>query len=159
MSLDAYLQLDGIQGEATESNHQNWIQLLKITHEIDQQTSKNPPGGQRKAVANSKHEPIQIVKTVDKSTPVLHEKCCSGQTIAKATIDLLKDAGQQRVTYLKYELTKVLVASVSFNGDHATENEEPTETVSLKYDTIKWTYSITDPNGSVTGSVPGVGPA
>ena len=154
MALDAYLQLDGIQGEATEDNHKNWIQLTQIAHGIAQQASKNPPGGQRATTANSQHDAIQVVKKVDKSTPLLHQQCCSGKTIAKAAIDLLKDAGDKRVVYLKYELTNVLIAGVKLKGDQA-DAEEADETVQLKYGTIKWTYQTTDPStGSVTGNVP-----
>jgi type VI secretion system secreted protein Hcp len=154
VALDAYLQLDGIQGEATETNHQNWIQVTQISHGIQQQASKNPPGGQRTTLANSKHDAIQITKKVDKSTPLLHESACSGSVIAKATIDLLKTAGSKNVVYLKYELTNVLVGAINFNATASAEDEEPTETVNLKYGTFKLTYSTTDGQGNVTGNVP-----
>jgi type VI secretion system secreted protein Hcp len=154
MALDAYLQLDGIKGEATEANHKDWIQLTQIGHAIEQQASKNPPGGQKATTANSKHSAIQIGKKVDKATPLLHAQCCSGKTITKATIDLLKDAGDKRVVYLKYELTNVIIAGVNVSADQS-HAEEPDETVQLKYGTIKWTYQTTDPGtGAVTGNVP-----
>ena len=153
MALDAYLQLDGIQGEATESNHEHWIPLIQISHGIEQQASKRTPGETRTVLASSKHDPIQVGKRIDKSSPLLHERCCSGKTIPKATIELLKDAGDKRVPYLKYELTDVIVAGIKFNANHADE-EEPNETVDLKYQTIKWVYSATDASGSVTGNVP-----
>lgn len=153
MALDAYLQLDGIPGEATETNHTGWINVIKIDHGIEQQASKNPPGGQRTTTANSKHDPIQLKKRIDKATPLLHEKCCSGKTISKATIDLLKDAGDNRVVYLKYELGDVIIAGVNFSGDHA-DGDEPTETVQLKYNTIKLTYTTTNPDGTAGTNVP-----
>jgi type VI secretion system secreted protein Hcp len=42
MAIDVYLQIDGIQGESTDSAHQGWIKLSSAQSEVE---SGNTAGG------------------------------------------------------------------------------------------------------------------
>jgi type VI secretion system secreted protein Hcp len=154
MALDAYLQLDGIQGEATDDKHQNWIEVLEIQHTIHQAASATTSGTQSKTAARANHEVLKIRKTIDKSSPLLSEKCSSGASIAKAKLEILRSAGTQKVTYMTVDLSQALVAQVQFIASKD-GNDEPGEWIHLSYGSIKWNYTVTGPDGSKKDNVSG----
>jgi type VI secretion system secreted protein Hcp len=161
--LNAFLKLDGIDGEATEENHKNWIALLSFGHTIDQKASPGPDANGRLIAAAATHGVIKVSKAVDQSTPTLLGKCTSGASIPKAQIHFVRAAGDQKVTYLTVELEKVILSQVKMisNGSDATDGasstaqvgSEPEESVSLSYNRIRWTYKPQDADNNVKGQL------
>ncbi len=72
-----------------------------------------------------------FTKYVDKASPQLQQYCGSGQQIP---IMMVSSPNKQE-PYLTYELTNVMVTSCTKGG-----GGRPTESISLNYEKIKWSY-------------------
>jgi len=74
--------------------------------------------------------------------PTLSESILTGEVHDKVVIDAAVAAPRgAEATYFQIELEKVRLTSHSFSGD---DGSVPTESFSLNFEEIKWTY--TDPN-------------
>ena len=89
---------------------------------------------------------VVVVKELDKSSPKLAESALVGKIFPKVEFQLASSSG----TYLKYELTNVMVTSYSISGD---ADDRPTEEVSLNFEEIKVTYTEMDSAGNKKGNV------
>ena len=138
-SFDAFLQIDGVPGEATESKHKDWIELTSIQHHVSQPTSSTKGSAGGGATGRSVHEPFVITKFIDKATPKLYEAVSSGKHFKKMKIEVCR-AGGDKVKYYEVNLEEVLISSVSTSG-HGAGDELPSESVSLDYGKIEWIYT------------------
>jgi type VI secretion system Hcp family effector len=89
----------------------------------------------------------------DKASPKLAEKCLSGAVIPKLEIELTAIYGGSRATYLKYELTNVMITSFQVNASGNDESGPPTVVVGNNFEEIKVTYTEYDDEGSKKGKV------
>jgi type VI secretion system secreted protein Hcp len=100
-------------------------------------TSKGPTAGK---VSLSE---IHITKFVDRASPGLFRATAAGGLYGRVNISFTKtqqggaNPGSQ-VAYYKIELNDVFVSSVSISGSDG--NEQPTETLTLNYSAIRYTY-------------------
>src|ERR1700735_3054699 len=113
MAFDAFLKVDGIEGESADSKHSKEIQLLSFSFGADQRASSNI-GGCAGAGKVAIHD-LTIVKQVDKSSPKLFLACCTGQHINSAVLTVRKAGGEQQ-DYLVVKLSNVLVSSYHGTG-------------------------------------------
>ena len=94
------------------------------------------------------------MKTVDKASPKLYQALCSGQRIAKITVELALATGEKE-TYMTYKLTDCIVSSTRPQGSTKGTDDRPLEEVTFNYGKIQWTYTELDretgqPKGDVT---------
>ncbi|MHA2224546.1 MAG: Hcp family type VI secretion system effector [Candidatus Hodarchaeales archaeon] len=146
-SVGMYLKIEGIDGESTDAAHDKWIDVIAYSHslysDIDMAT-----GGER-STGSVKHSPLRITKKVDKTTPKLYEKCFTASFIPTATLEFWS-GGESPKRFFMIELQNVIISSVQGYG---TVDDRPTETVSIVYDKIKWTYTEYDLAGNSKGNV------
>jgi len=144
--FDSYLQIDGIPGESTDSNHKDWIEVLSYGHEMMQPVSSTKSSAGGAATGRSQHGDFAITKFVDKSSPKLYEAVSNGKHISKAKIEVCRAGGSQ-VKFLEINLEQVMVSLVQLNSTDSNgntgkgEDKLPTETVHLNYGKIEWTYT------------------
>ena len=86
MATETYLQIDGIKGESTDSEHKDWIEVVSFSHSISQPASANATAGGGTS-GRCKHEDFVITKYVDLASPKLYEACSSGKHIKKVVIE------------------------------------------------------------------------
>jgi type VI secretion system secreted protein Hcp len=149
MAFDAYLKIEGVDGESSDKNHEKWIEVLSVSHGLTQSATATSAGGSTSG-GRCDHGDITVVKQVDSSSPVLLLDCCGAKAHKKATIEFCRAMEDKQVFY-KWELTDVVVTGVRPYA--AGGAEYPQEEVSLNYSTIKWTYTKTDVGGKATGDV------
>src|SRR5450759_2120600 len=125
--FDAFLKVDGMEGESPDSKHSKEIQLLSFSFGATQATSSQTGGGMG-AGKVSMHD-LHVVKNVDKSSPKLFLACCTGQAIKSAVLTVRKAGGEQQ-DYLVVKLTDLMVSSFNSSGQPSGENL-PTEQVTL----------------------------
>lgn len=144
----AYLKFDGVDGEALDSEHKGWSDLLSFEQTMSQ------PGGSSTGATRRRgdviFEDITLVKELDKSSPKIAESIAKGKVYPLVEFELVADYGGSRAVYLKYELTNVMVTSYSISGS---ANEVPTEQFSLNFEEIKVTYTENDSSGKSKGNV------
>ena len=152
MAFDAYLQIEGIEGESTDSGHEGWIQLRDYSHNVTNETTGHSGGGHHTG-GRCHHADISITKPMDASSPNLLLACCQGKSHPTATIELCRSgaSGTEMVPYQKVELKDVVVTSITPQGSEG--SDFPTESVTLCYGTITWTYTKTDLTGNPTGEI------
>ena len=153
MANDAFLELSGISGVATDSKHKNWIEITSFSFGITDPSDGLYRSDDTSNVVAPKPDPINIVKKVDKTSPLLASLACDPQQTAKtATIALCGRSGSKIVTvstgglptYMEYELKGVLIKSYNLSGGSG----YATETLTLTFTEIKWTYT----DGNISGS-------
>ncbi len=155
-SFDAFLQIDGIPGESTDGQHQDWIEILSFNWGINQ-TANSPNAAASSTGASAgraNFREFTITKTVDKASPNLMQACSTGQHIKTAVLSVRGTGTNQ--DYLKVSLTSVLVSSF-VQGGHAQNATEPTPSEQVRFDFTKVELSFTGQNADGTIETPVIG--
>ena len=140
MAYDGYLKIEGVNGESTDSNHPQWIEIISFRHDVSQPagTATSRTGGRTGARVNVAD--FTVTKVLDVSTPLLHQHCCSGWHFGTVMIELCEAGGEAHM-YMRWTLTDAIISSVKPSG---VANEEvyarPIEEVSFNFATIQWEY-------------------
>jgi type VI secretion system secreted protein Hcp len=145
-----YIQIDGIPGESTDSDHKDWIDLTSTSLSVHRPV----PGahaGVTRAQGAADFDPISISKSVDKSSVKLMEAVAKGTSFKVVKIDLTTSyGGDKRVPYMKYELKDALVTSYSLSGGG---EGAPSEHFMINFSEIKGTYTQYGKDGKSKGNV------
>ena len=139
----AYIKFDGVDGEATDSEHTMWSDMMSFSHTI---TTGDPSGDTTRQRASATLGDVVVTKELDKSSPKLAESILTGKVFPKVEIQLASSAG----TYFAYELKNVMITSYSISGG---ADEMPMESFSLNFEAIKITYTEYDSEGKSKGNV------
>jgi type VI secretion system secreted protein Hcp len=134
--FDVFLEIEGIDGEATVPAHKGTIEVLSWSWGISQAAGVGT---------------VSVIKRIDKATPLLFEQCIDGTVIPLATVYLTRQDGQ---TYLQYELRNVIVSSISHGGD-VNGDGLPDETLELTFGGATLTYTQFDAAGKPVGQTTG----
>ena len=137
--MPIYLQLDGIQGDATQQAHQNWTDIKSINWGVKR--SMNTLAG---ASANREgSEPtvgeVTLIKTSDRSSPKLLAEACTGNSGKTAKIHLVT-SGNPGNTYLEITLSNTLVSSYTIMSD----GDRPEEKVVFNFTKVEMKYTPYD---------------
>jgi type VI secretion system secreted protein Hcp len=153
--FDAFLKVDGIPSESTDSAHKEWIEVLSYSHGVSQPASATASSSGGAPGGRCHHSDFTIVKSLDKASPKLYEICCTGKPIKEVTLELCR-AGGDKLKYLEVKMEEVIVSSVSPGGSGKGGDDIPTETISFNYGKVKWTYTQQKrADGSGGGNVTG----
>jgi type VI secretion system secreted protein Hcp len=143
MAVDYYLKIDGIEGEATNTNHKGEIQLLSYSWGGTQTSSVGISSGSGAGKVDLAH--LAVMKHLDKASVKLFKAMCAGTHIANAVLTAIK-AGSDNKPFLTVTLGELFVTSLQLSGS----SELPSESVSFSYNQIKIEYSTQDANGNLT---------
>lgn len=140
MLLDAFLKIDGIEGECTDDEHKGEVEILAFDHLIEN-SSSNIEGEKNQAF----HGSFTVMKAIDKISPQLYQRCCSGKVIPKVILSLCHPTGKatsatdqwKKEVFLTIELQKAHIVRVNPKGD---ASEGPYEQIDFSYQAIKWNY-------------------
>jgi len=141
----AYLKFDGVDGESTDKDHKDWIDIESFSQTITRESGDGSTGATRTRGAATMGD-IVVVKELDKSSPKLAESILMGKVFPTVKFQLTSSAG----TYFMYELKNVMVTSYSISGD---ADQVPMEEFSLNFEEIKVTYTEMDSEGNKKGNI------
>jgi type VI secretion system secreted protein Hcp len=152
MAFDAFLKIDGVDGESTRKGYEKQIPILSFSW-----GGSNPAtigvdggGGAGKGVLSS----LSIMKKSDASSPLIFQKCMEGEHIKSAKLTLMKAGGKAPIDFVVYELSIVYIDSVQYSGSQGGD-DAPMESVSLTFG--KMTYTFTPQTATGTKGSPVVG--
>ena len=122
----AFVKFDGIDGEATDANHDKWIDVISVNW------GSTSAKGERLMQPQMGPGTVTITKRLDKASPALLKRKQNKRRTNKVIIDA-KNYGGARATYLKYELVNVVITSRTKSGWGA----RAIETITLSYQKIR----------------------
>ena len=146
MAFDAFLKIDGVNGESTRKGFEKQMEIHSFNWGASNPTTIGAGGGGGgggKVAVSS----FNIMKKSDAASPLLFQACCQGDHYAKATVTLNKAGGKAPVDFIKYEFEKVYVESVQWSGSTGGD-DTPSESVSFAFGKVSFTYTPQNPDGS-----------
>jgi type VI secretion system secreted protein Hcp len=135
--FDAFLRVDGIQGESTDDKHQGWIELLSYSHEAKQPASSTASSSGGASSERVTFGAVSVSKLVDKASPKLLEACCTGRHIKEVIIEVCRAGGNNKEKYLEIRMEKVLISGYTHQGS----GQFPIEGISFHPGVFKMTYT------------------
>lgn len=139
MAFDAFLKIEGVDGESTRAGFEKHIELLSFSWGASNSTtvgSMGPGGGAGKATVTS----FNCLKATDTASPPLFQACCAGKHFPKAKVTLRKAGGDAPVDYLVYEFEKVYVDNIQWSGSTGGD-DRPTESLGITFGKVTVTYT------------------
>jgi type VI secretion system secreted protein Hcp len=144
MAFDAFLKLDGIEGESTDKSHPGEIEVASFSWGVTNTGSAGSGGGggAGKAVLQDFH----FQMATSKASPNLMLACAVGAHLRTATLTCRKAGGDKGagIEFLKIKLFDCLVSSYELAGDdtaQSTSPDSPTDSMSLNFVKIDFLYT------------------
>ncbi len=151
--MPAYMKLGDIKGEASDSDHKEWILLDSMSSPM----FRSVPSGakdQQRTKGETTLGDIAVSRQLDKSSTKLQEACANGTFFKEVEIHFCTTVKNKQEPYLTYKLSDVIVSSYSFHGN-SSGSPLPSEQVTMGYTKAEWTYIVIDPKtGDKKGQVP-----
>ena len=152
MAFQAFLKIDGVEGEATDDKHKNWIEILSFSWGLSQTATGAGAAGGRVADRVNVSD-FSIVKTIDKASPKIMESICKGTHIKEIKLELCNMTGEKE-KYAEYVLKDAIISSWRPGGSSQGGEARPLEEVTFNPGEMKLTYVVTDqktgkPGGNV----------
>jgi type VI secretion system secreted protein Hcp len=135
----AFLKLEGVKGEVAEASHPEWIRVHSLQWGVLAGGATNAP----------RLTGLQLVKPLDKASPLLYRACATGKHFPQATLDLVREM-PRRVRYYRITLEDVIVSGCQSNGS---AEESPMEQVGMVFGRMSWTYHEYARDGVPLGEV------
>jgi type VI secretion system secreted protein Hcp len=153
MAFDAFLKIDGVNGESTRAGFEQQIELLSFSWGATNTAtigSSGAGGGSGKATVSS----FNCLKSTDAASPTLFQGCCSGRHYATAKVTLRKAGGDSPVDYLVYDFVNVYVDSIQWSGSSGGD-DRPTESLGISFGKVTVTYTGQSASGAAASPVVG----
>jgi type VI secretion system secreted protein Hcp len=149
-----FVRFDGIDGEATERNHEGWSTVESINTSVFR-----PSSASARTRSRADFEDLILVKTIDAAGPYLQLAAWNGRVIPTVEIEIV-GTGELRPVLWEIELRNVAVTSYSMGTtgqDDLTPNSlplvatsmYPTEQVTLDFEKATVRYFEMSDDGSI----------
>jgi len=138
---------DKIKGESTLDGYKDKIELLSYSHGVAQQITGDP-SNQKRTSGKPNHQDFTVTKYLDLSSCNLINYCNAATAIPTVKVFVLQNEDGKVNPIMTYELSNVIVSSVSVGGGGG---GKPQETVTMNYGKIAWTYKPQKAEGDVNG--------
>ncbi len=150
MAFDAFLKIDSVKGESTDTKHAGEIEIRSFdigaanATTIGSQTGGSGAGKVQMGTFN-------VVKRVDSSSPILFQTMASGDHFKNGTFTVRKAGGKSPLEYLVYTFEQMYVNDMTSTG--AASGDDPAlENVSFSFANVHQKYTPQKPDG--TGGSP-----
>jgi len=165
MAFEAYLFVDGIQGDSTSTTpakiepkpaNSAPIEIKTYGLGIEMPMVENRSGTGAATVGRATFEDFETEKTLDVSTGSLLFFCLSGKHINTALVAIYRTAGEDESAgkgslYMKILYEHVVITEVAVKGGG---DEMPSETLKFNYGKVSYYYYATDPKTGKTNTTP-----
>lgn len=138
-ALSYYVHISTIGGESTAPNHEGWIEALSFSADVSNPAMVGPGGA---TPGTSNLSSIFMMKSVDKASPKLAKAVATGVALGNVTLDVVDKVSGLPVYHII--LRNAVLSSDQLSGSAA---ELPTESISIAFEAIEWTYTY-QPSGS-----------
>ena len=146
MAFDAFIKIPGVEGESKRKGFEKQIEVHSFSIGASNPSTighGGSGGGGGKVSVSS----FNFMKLTDITSPILFQKCCSGDHFDKVKVSLNKAGGTSAVDFLVYEFEQVFVDSIQWSGSSGGD-DTPVESISLSFGKIAVTYTGQNPDGT-----------
>lgn len=140
MAFDAFMKIEGVDGESSFAKHKDWIEVESWSWGEAPQS----PGGSGPPISFK----LSFTKTLDKSSPVLMQACCTKEIFAKAQLSCVKVGAKSSdvQSYLQYKFTDVMITNYFGKGR---DDSAPKEEMSFSFSKMEFDYRMPKRDGSL----------
>jgi type VI secretion system secreted protein Hcp len=140
-----------IKGDVTDTNHQKWIELSSFQWGVGRGIGSATSGPASRESSIPSISEITVTKRMDSASPGLWTDSVAGQL--NSTVNIVFTTTDQGDTkeFLKYELSNTGLSGYSLSSG----GDMPTESLSLNFTKISWTFTSTAPDVSGTPTTQG----
>lgn len=141
-----YMNWDGVTGDVTTQGFEKWIELTSFQWGVGRAIGTAMSGQASRESSIPSISEIVVTKRMDGSSPGLWTNSVAGQLNTTVKIAFTTTSQGATTQFLNYELTNTGLSgySVSSGGDM------PTESLSLNFTKVVWSFTGTDPSVSGT---------
>jgi type VI secretion system secreted protein Hcp len=143
----AFLRIDGpqgmLQGESTDAEHRNWIDLRSIEISPPQVGATGGAGS-----GKAKFGEFKIIKVVDKASAALRLGFDAGLHYPRAIIHMRKQSAAGGPVYFYRVILSDVYVSADLAGGAGGGSGGPTESVTLNFAKMSVEYTPQKPDGS-----------
>jgi type VI secretion system secreted protein Hcp len=140
MAFDAFMKIDGIEGESTDDKHKGWIEITSFDTGVTQRSSATASSVGGASSERADFRDFIFSKALDKASPNLSLACAAGTHINNIVVEICR-AGDDPVKFMEYKMTNCIISGVSTSGDDGSNKGAfPEESVSIDYGKITWNY-------------------
>lgn len=146
MPIPAYMWItddtgNEISGSVTIADREGSVEVLAFEHELRIPTDRDTG----MLTGTRKHEPFEVTKAYDASSPYLYKACSNGQTLREIRVSwyTIDDTGMEK-EYFRHVLEDVKITSVRPQMHNVKEVDKERyphlEHLKCRYGRITWTY-------------------
>ena len=148
MAFDTYIQIVGVDGEATADGFEKQIEIYSFSWGASNPTTIGS-GATGLSAGKVSISSFNFMKKTEKSSARLFAALCKGEHFAKAVVSLRKATGEGgQGVYLTYTFTDVMVESIQWSGSTGGD-DTPTEAVSLAFGKVEIEYKMQGKDGKL----------
>ena len=157
MAVDMFLKIDGIKGESQNEKHKDEIFISSFSWGESQNVTRHDHASA--GVGKVSMQDFHFTMETQSSSPDLFLACATGRHLQKVELSLYDVA--DRVPFLKIRLEDCIVSSFSVDSSgldggssapappaKSSGGDRPTESLSLNFSKISWTYTPQLADGS-----------
>jgi type VI secretion system secreted protein Hcp len=150
VGLYAFIDLEGIEGEATDQDYKDKIEVQSVSWGGTNHSSfKHGTGG---TISKGQMHEISFSKYMCKASLKLFERCVDGSHIPTGTLTLCKMSGDDnKIKYFEVELDKVYVTSYNVSAHGG--GDLPMESITLSFVQAKTKYLPQKNEGYAAGNI------
>ena len=126
MAFDTYLDIKGVEGEATATGFEKKIEIYSFSWGASNPTTVGS-GSTGLSAGRVSVSGFNLMKKTEKASATLFLACCSGTHFPEATVTMRKATGEQK-PFLVYKFTDVMVESIQWSGSTGGDDHGSLET-------------------------------
>jgi type VI secretion system secreted protein Hcp len=139
-----YIKFDGIDGEATQKDHENWSVISDVEWGVSYTAGVGSGGGG--GAGRAVLDDLYWSQVMDRSYPKLFDAIVKGRHIHDVSVDFATPIGDGgEFTYFKMTFTEALLTQLNLSGQ---SNQKATFCGNFSYGRINMIYFEMKPDGS-----------
>jgi type VI secretion system secreted protein Hcp len=152
--MPVYLKIQGIDGQATEDNHKQWIEATSMSSPLARRTPDGAFGNDAVQRGSLVFGNIHISRKVDSSSIPLARQTALGKVYDTVDLHVTTPLTDGEKNLIEYELSNAILVSHGIDVAHDGTSQTLHENLEINFSKIKWTYKKYT-NGKADGSVAG----
>ena len=148
MAVNAFLDIDGVEGESQQKGYEKKIELLSFHWGASQSATTHMGTGSGSGKANI--QDISFSKNLDKTSPILLQNLLQGTHFKKIVLSLRKVTGATQLPYLVFTMEDAILSTYS-TGAGMGGDDQIIENLSINFGRIKMEYTLQDSKGNAAG--------